>query len=153
MLAHRLKSVEIYAGVSYRGNRGPGGWAAILVYQGMAREFSGSEMRTTKSRIELRAVIEGLRRLKEPCGVSLSCGSRYIVSAFNDNRLEEWQDRGWLQASGSRVVNRDLWHELLDEYAKHDVRWIWVGRRGDSAYGKRCRTLAVRACKASFTDG
>jgi ribonuclease HI len=101
----------------------PRGWAAILVYEGTEREFSGSEKETTSSRMELRAVIEGLRRLKEPCRVSVECDSEYVVRAFNDNWIEGWQRRGWRKANGKQVLNQDLWKELLAEIPRHKVRW------------------------------
>ena len=153
MLALRLKSVELYIDGSCRGNPRRGGWAAILVYQGTKREFSGSEKQTNSDRMKLRAAIEGLRHLREPCRVSIECGSRYVVSAFNDNWLEEWQERGWRKANGRPILNKDLWHELLDEFAKHDVRWIQVQGHAGNPYNKRCHTLAVRACRKATPDG
>jgi ribonuclease HI len=73
--------------------------------------------------MELRAVIEGLRRLKEPCRVSVECDSEYVVRAFNDNWIEGWQRRGWRKANGKQVLNQDLWKELLAEIPRHKVRW------------------------------
>jgi ribonuclease HI len=148
-----LKSVELYIDGSCWGNPGPGGWAAILVYQGTERELSGSEKQTTSGRMELRAAIEGLRQLKEPCRVSIECDSQYVVRAFNDNWLEEWQARSWRKAGGKPVLNQDLWHELLDEYAKHDVRWTWVRGHAGNAYNERCHTLALAGSRKAIPGG
>jgi len=136
--------VQLYTDGFCRGNPGPGGWAAILVYEGTEREFYGSEKQTTNSRMELRAVIEGLRRLKQPCRVSVECDSRYVVSAFNERWLEEWQANGWRRTNGRPVLNQDLWRQLLDEHAKHDVhRWTWARGHDGSAHTERCRRLAL----------
>jgi ribonuclease HI len=143
-----VKHVQLYIDGSCSGNPGPGGWAAILVYQGVEREFSGSEKQTTNGRMELRAAIEGLRRLKEPCRVSVECDSQYVVKAFNDNWIEAWQGRGWRKADRQPVLNRDLWEELLAEVAKHEVRWTWVRGHAGDEYNERCDALAVRASKA-----
>jgi ribonuclease HI len=146
--------VELHTDGSCWGNPGPGGWAAILVYQGKDREFSGSEKQTTSSRMELRAVIEGLRHLKEPCRVSVQCDSRYVVSAFNEAWLEDWQARGWRRAGGRPVLNQDLWRELLAEHAKHDVyRWTWARGHAGHQYNERCHTLAVQACREAIPEG
>ena len=97
--------------------------------------------------MELRAVIEGLRRLKEPCRVSVECDSEYVVRAFNDNWIEGWQRRGWRKANGKQVLNQDLWKELLAEIPRHKVRWAWVPAHAGNPYNERCHSLAVRACE------
>jgi ribonuclease HI len=141
-----LKAVELHTDGSCLGNPGAGGWAAILVWEGHEREFSGGEKQTTSSRMELRAVIEGLRRLREPCRVSVECDSQYVVNAFNQKWLEAWQERGWRKTNRQPVLNQDLWRELLDELAKHDVyRWTWSRGHAGNLYNERCHTLAQRA--------
>jgi ribonuclease HI len=100
--------------------------------------------------MELRAVIEGLRRLKERCSVSIQSDSKYIISAFNDYWIENWQRRGWRKANGDAVLNQDLWRELLDEVAKHDVRWTWVQGHAGDPFNERCHALAVPACQTAI---
>jgi len=148
-----LKEVSLYIDGSCWGNPGPGGWAAILVYKGTEREFFGSDRQTTSSRMELRAAIEGLRRLKESCRVSVEGDSQYVVRAFNDGWLEGWQRRGWRKVDGDPVLNHDLWEELLAEVGKHEVRWAWVRGHAGNPYNERCHTLAVRGCKAAIPGG
>jgi ribonuclease HI len=148
-----LKDVALYTDGSCWGNPGPGGWAAILVYKGVERALSGSEKQTKSGRMELRAAIEGLRRLKEPCCVSVECDCEYVVKAFNDNWIEGWQRRGWRKAGGEAVLNQDLWRELLAEVAKHQVRWTWVQEHAGNPYNERCHALAVRACKQAVPGG
>jgi ribonuclease HI len=142
-----LKQVALHTDGSCLGNPGAGGWAAILVYKGIKKEFSGSDKQTKSGRMELRAVIEGLRRLEERCSVSIECDSKYIVNAFNDDWIEKWQRRGWRTANGEAVLNQDLWRELVAEVAKHDVRWTWVQGHAGDPYNERCHALAVQACE------
>jgi ribonuclease HI len=123
----------------------------ILVWEKHEREFVGREKQTTSNRIELRAVIEGLRRLNQICRVSVTCHSRYVVDTFNEYRLEEWQKRGgWRTADGKPVPNQDLWRELLVEHAKHDVySWAWSREHAGDPYVARCRRLALCESRAA----
>jgi ribonuclease HI len=139
-----LKNVEIYTDGACSGNPGPGGWAAILRYGAREREMSGAEPQTTNNRMELRAVIEGLRALTEPCGVALYTDSRYVADAVNLGWLDKWRGAGW-RRKGGEVKNPDLWRELVPLIETHAVRFIWVRGHAENAYNNRCDRLAVAA--------
>ena len=151
--SHGAKEVGLYTDGSCWGNPGPGGWAAILVYKHTKREFTGSEKQSTRGRMELLPVIEGLRRLNERCHVSVECDAQYVVRAFKDNWIQGWLRRDWRKKDGTPVLNPELWRELLDEVARHDVRWTWVRGHAGNLYDERCHELAVQACKAAIPDG
>lgn len=105
-----------------------GGWAAILFYQGKKVSVSGMDLDTTNNRMELTAVIEGLRRLKKPFKVKIFTDSKLIVSAFRQNWLEGWQRRGWRKADGAEVSNVDLWKSLLEmlKCKTLSYNFVWV---------------------------
>jgi ribonuclease HI len=110
-----LKRVVLYTDGACSGNPGPGGWAAILVYGPHEREVSGGEPQTTNNRMELTAVVEGLRALKERCRVTIYSDSQYVVNAFVKHWIEDWKRRGWKNSKRKAVPNRDLWEALLSE--------------------------------------
>ena len=140
-------SVDLYTdGACSRKRGGVGGWSAVLVYPSHTRELSGCEEKTTHNRMELRAVIEGLRALEEPANVAVYSDSTYVVKAFTENRLAVWQRRGWQTVNRTPVLNRDLWVELLTQTRLHDVTWSWLkGHNGDT-YNERADALATAAC-------
>jgi ribonuclease HI len=120
-----LKQVEIFTDGACRGNPGPGGWGVLLRYRGRERHLYGGEPDTTNNRMELRAAIEGLRALKEPCEVSLTTDSEYVrngISSWMDN----WKKRDWKTAGRKPVKNRDLWQALDEQNQRHRVEWHWV---------------------------
>jgi ribonuclease HI len=120
-----LKRVEIFTDGACRGNPGPGGWGVLLRYRGSERHLYGGEPDTTNNRMELRAAIEGLRALKEPCEVSLTTDSEYVrngISSWMDN----WKQRDWKTAGRKPVKNRDLWQALDEQNQRHRVEWHWV---------------------------
>jgi ribonuclease HI len=139
-----LKRVELYTDGSCHGNPGPGGWAAILEYDGRKRELSGAERSTTNNQMELRAVIEGLRVLKEPCRVEVHSDSQYVVKGMQ-SWLKAWKRRGWLTADRQPVKNADLWRELDRLASGHDVSWHWVRGHADHPQNTRCDRLANEA--------
>ncbi|HAF17100.1 MAG TPA: ribonuclease HI, partial [Peptococcaceae bacterium] len=108
-----MKEVTIYTDGACSGNPGPGGWAAVLLYNEHKKEISGREESTTNNRMELMAVIQALKQLKTPCKVNLYSDSAYIINAFQKKWLEKWQRNGWKTAGKEPVANRDLWEELL----------------------------------------
>jgi ribonuclease HI len=120
-----LKQVEVFTDGACKGNPGPGGWGALLRYQGSEKALYGGEPQTTNNRMELRAAIEALASLKEPCEVSLTTDSQYVLKGITE-WIGQWKRRGWRTAAKAPVVNVDLW-QLLDELnQKHVVRWHWV---------------------------
>ena len=119
--------VEIYADGSCSGNPGPGGYAAILCCRGREKTITGSEQHTTNNRMELTAVIEALKCLRKSCKVLVRTDSQYVVNGVNQ-WLSEWVKRNWKTSSGKRVLNRDLWEELLNLISLHEVSFEWIPR-------------------------
>ena len=138
-----MKRVELYTDGSCSGNPGPGGWGAILIYQGLEKELSGGATATTNNRMELTGAIQGLAALKEPCQVELYTDSQYIASAINQHWLENWKKRGWRKADKSPVLNQELWQQLDEQLSRHQVTFHWVKGHADNAYNNRCDALAV----------
>ena len=117
--------VEIFTDGS-ADNKGRGGWAALLRYDGHERLISGAEANTTNNRMELTAAVMALRALKRPCEVHLYTDSQYLKKAFTDGWLEKWQQNGWKTAAKKPVKNKDLWLLLLEEAGRHKVCWRWT---------------------------
>ena len=116
-----ISEVTIYTDGACSGNPGPGGWASILMAGGAKKELSGGEPDTTNNRMELMAVIQGLRALKRPCKVDIYSDSAYVVNAFEQNWLEKWTRNGWKNSAKAEVANSDLWKELLSLTTMHNV--------------------------------
>ncbi|NLM19364.1 MAG: ribonuclease HI [Clostridiaceae bacterium] len=139
--------VDIYTDGACSGNPGPGGWAAILKVGSFEKEISGFEPDTTNNRMELMAAIKGLSELNRPCKVNLYSDSAYLVKAFNEKWLTNWQKNGWRNAAKQPISNSDLWQELLNLAAQHEIKWIWVKGHADNPYNNRCDELAVQEIK------
>jgi ribonuclease HI len=120
-----LKEVEIFTDGACRGNPGPGGWGALLRYDGSEKNLYGGEPETTNNRMELMAAIEGLVALKQRCRVVLTTDSEYVRQGIT-SWLENWKKRGWKTASKKPVKNIDLWQRLESEAARHEMEWRWV---------------------------
>ena len=142
-----MKKVEIYTDGACSGNPGKGGWAAILIYNGVEKEIFGAAPDTTNNRMELLAIIEGLRALKESCIVDLYSDSAYSLDAFNKGWIDEWQKNKWKTSSKQDVKNKDLWRALLIETQKHKITWIKVKGHADNKYNNKCDELAREAIK------
>lgn len=138
-----MKKVEIYTDGACRGNPGKGGWGAILVYGKNTKEISGGEAMTTNNRMELTGAIEALSLLKEPCEVTLTSDSKYLVDAVTKGWLDSWQKNGWRKADRSEVLNIDLWQKLLSELSRHKVTFVWVHGHAGHEYNERCDVLAT----------
>ena len=138
-----MKHVDIYTDGACRGNPGKGGWGAILVYGSLEKELSGGEPLTTNNRMELLAAIEALSALKEPCEVTLTSDSKYLVDAIEKGWAISWRARGWRRADKSPALNPDLWERLLDLLEKHKVTFIWVKGHVGHPYNERCDKLAT----------
>ena len=142
-MTKKKPDVDIYTDGACSGNPGPGGWACILIAQGVEKEASGFEPATTNNRMELTAAIKALNLLNRPCNVRLYSDSAYLISAFNEGWLDNWQRNGWRNTTGNPVSNPDLWKELLRLSEIHDVTWIKVKGHSDNEYNNRCDKLAV----------
>lgn len=141
------KHVEIYTDGACSGNPGPGGWAAILSYQGRERELSGGERETTNNRMELLAAIAGLEALREPCDVTLYSDSQYLVNGLQQGWAEKWRANGWMRNKREPALNPDLWERLLTLVEKHSVTLVWVKGHAANAKNNRCDALAVAEVK------
>ncbi|MGI6685493.1 MAG: ribonuclease HI [Bacillota bacterium] len=137
-----MKEVTIYTDGACSGNPGPGGWGAILMYGEHKKEIAGYVPLTTNQRMELTAVIEGLKLLKEACQVKVYSDSAYLINAFNQRWLVNWQRNGWKNSRKEPVENQDLWKELLGLSKIHQISWIKVKGHGDNVYNNRCDELA-----------
>lgn len=142
-----MKEVTIYTDGACSGNPGPGGWGAILIYKNKKLELSGYEAHTTNNRMELLAPIQALSRLREPCAVKVYSDSAYLVNAFNQRWLVNWQKRNWVKADKKPVENQDLWKKLLEYAQIHSIQWIKVKGHSDNAYNNRCDALATGEIK------
>ncbi len=138
-----MKTVTIYTDGACSGNPGPGGWGAILSYNGREKELSGGERQTTNNRMELTAVISALEALREPCVVELYSDSKYVIDALSKGWAESWKKKNWIKSDKKPALNPDLWERLLDLTAVHTVRYHWVKGHADNEYNNRCDALAV----------
>lgn len=142
-----MKKVILYTDGACSGNPGVGGWGAVLIYKGVEKRISGAEALTTNNRMEMTAVIEGLKCLKEPCDVEVYSDSAYTVNAFLNGWVDEWQRNGFKKADNKPVLNEDLWRILLELTAIHKVSFIKVKGHADNEYNNICDKLATDAVK------
>jgi len=138
-----MRSVEIYTDGACSGNPGPGGWGALLRYNGTERELCGGEAETTNNRMELRAAIEALKALKRPCTVHLHTDSTYVKQGITA-WIKRWKANGWRTADRKPVKNQDLWEALDEALARHDVHWHWVKGHAGHPENERADELARR---------
>ncbi len=139
------KHVELFTDGACSGNPGKGGWGAVLRYGQSERELSGGEKSTTNNRMELTAVIMGLKALKEPCHVTLTTDSKYVSDGLSKGWARSWQKNGWRKADKKPALNPDLWEELLWLTDIHDVDIVWVKGHAGHPENERCDRLAVKA--------
>ena len=142
-----MKKVIIYTDGACSGNPGPGGWGAILMYKETAKEISGANKDTTNNIMEITAVLEALKLLKEECEVKIYSDSAYVVNAFNQGWIYNWKKNNWKTASKEPVKNQELWEELYSLVQKHKVEFIKVKGHSDNEYNNRCDFLATSAIK------
>ncbi|MCQ2503898.1 MAG: ribonuclease HI [Saccharofermentans sp.] len=143
MAENRLTPVTIYTDGACSGNPGPGGWGAILMAGGKKKELSGGEAHTTNNRMELMAVIKSLEALNRPCHADIYSDSAYVVNAFNQNWIANWQRNNWKNSAKAPVANVDLWQKLLELTSTHDVVFHKVKGHADNEFNNRCDELAV----------
>ena len=138
-----MKTVTIYTDGACSGNPGPGGWGAILEFQGIEKELSGGAPDTTNNRMELTGVISALEALKEPCIVELYSDSKYVIDALTKGWAVSWRAKGWRKADKKPALNPDLWARLLELCEIHKVNCHWVKGHADNPKNNRCDELAV----------
>ncbi len=138
-----MTAVTIYTDGACRGNPGPGGWGALLCYDGVEREIYGGEPHTTNNRMELMAAIAALEALTRPCQVDLTTDSQYLRQGVTE-WMEGWKRRGWKTAARKPVKNRDLWERLDQAIEPHTIRWHWVRGHTGHTQNERVDALANR---------
>lgn len=144
----RMKRVKLITDGSCIGNPGPGGWAAILRYGDHKRELSGAAARTTNNRMEMTAVLKGLKALREPCEVTVEIDSQYVKNGLT-GWIHGWKRRNWKTATGGAVKNQDLWRELDAATSRHKLRWVWVKGHANHRDNNRCDRLAKAAARGN----
>ncbi len=142
------KLVTIYTDGACSGNPGPGGWGAILEFNGIEKELSGGEANTTNNRMELTAVIEALKCLKYPCEVNLYSDSKYVIDALSKGWVWGWKKKGWIKSDKKPALNVDLWEQLLPLITTHTMNYHWVKGHAENPKNNRCDQLAVAQSQA-----
>jgi ribonuclease HI len=141
-----MKKVKIYTDGACSGNPGPGGWGAVLIYGKHEKDLSGGETPSTNNRMELKAAIEALKSLKEPCEVELYTDSNYVKDGIT-TWVNTWLTNNWKNANKKPVKNADLWQELIHETGRHLVHWHWVKGHNGNKYNEKADKLATGAIK------
>lgn len=136
--------VEIFTDGACRGNPGPGGWGALLRYNGQERELYGYQPDATNNQMELMAAIQALETLTRPCQVSLTTDSQYVRQGITE-WMNGWKRKGWKTAAGKPVKNQELWQRLDAAAAKHQVSWHWVKGHSGHDENERVDQLANKA--------
>ena len=138
-----MKHIDIYTDGACSGNPGPGGWGAILRYNGVEKELSGSLAETTNNRMELTAVISALGALKEPCEVTVYTDSKYVCDAITKGWVYSWKRNGWKKADKKPALNSDLWEQMLTLLKTHKTEFVWLKGHAGHPENERCDRLAV----------
>ena len=133
--------VEIYSDGACKGNPGPGGWGAVLRYNGVEKHLYGGEAETTNNRMELMAVIKALESLKRNCRVHITTDSQYVKNGITE-WIVNWKRRGWKTAAKKPVKNQDLWQRLDESLASHDIEWHWIKGHSGHPENERCDEMA-----------
>jgi len=144
-----MKRVDLFTDGACKGNPGPGGWGVLLRMGSHEKELSGSDPDTTNNRMEMTAVIRGLTALIEPCEVTIHSDSRYVIDGMT-KWVAGWQRKGWINASKKPVRNAELWHELIEAAAPHQVEWVWVRGHNGHPENERVDRLASDAASAAI---
>ena len=138
-----MKHIDIFTDGACSGNPGPGGWGAILRYNGVEKELSGSEKETTNNRMELTAVIKAFEALKEPCEATVYTDSKYVCDAVVKRWVYSWKANGWRKADKKPALNVDLWEQLLSLLDKHTAEFVWLKGHAGHPENERCDKMAV----------
>ncbi|MGC1479712.1 MAG: ribonuclease HI [Chthoniobacterales bacterium] len=136
-----MKRVVVHTDGGCRGNPGPGGWGAVLVYKNRRKELSGGADLTTNNRMELQAAISALRALVQPCEVEFFTDSKYVQNGIS-SWLAGWKKNGWMTKARQPVKNVDLWKQLDEAASLHTIEWRWLKGHAGHAENERCDELA-----------
>ena len=140
-----MRKINIYTDGACSGNPGPGGYGAVLIYNGNEKEISGGEKSTTNNKMEMMGVIKALEMLKEKCDVEVYSDSAYVVNSINNKWVYSWRKNNWIKSDKSKAKNIDLWERLLELIDYHNVKFVKVKGHADNEYNNRCDKLAVKA--------
>lgn len=140
-----MDNIILYTDGACSGNPGPGGWGAVLIFNGIEKELSGSNPNTTNNVMEITAVIEGLKALKRPCNVNIYSDSAYVVNCFEKDWINSWIKNNWVNSKKEPVKNKELWLELYDLTKIHNVTFNKVKGHSNVKYNNRCDELARNA--------
>ena len=138
-----MKIIDLYTDGACSGNPGPGGWGAVLIYNGHEKKVSGYQSETTNNQMELMAIIKGLNAINEPCRVTVHTDSAYVFNAFTKGWIDSWQKNGWKTANKADVKNKALWKELILLAENHKTSWRKVKGHADNKYNNLCDALAT----------
>lgn len=138
-----MKTVNIYTDGACRGNPGPGGWGAVLIYGENEKRICGGDGETTNNKMELTAVIEALKLLKYPCRVILCSDSKYVIDGLKLGWAKGWKKKGWKKSDGKPALNPELWDELLTLSDMHEMEYIWVKGHNGHKYNEICDEMAT----------
>lgn len=138
-----MKEIQVYTDGACSGNPGPGGWGAILKYNGHEKELSGFNESTTNNRMELSAVIHALKAVKEPCKITIFSDSQYFCNGITKGWAKKWKANGWIKSDKKPAINSDLWAEILELLKPHEVDIIWVKGHAGHPENERCDALAT----------
>lgn len=142
-----MKKVTLYTDGACSGNPGVGGWGAVLMFKGHEKQISAAVENATNNRMELTAVIEGVKCLKEPCDIDIYSDSAYTVNAFLNGWIEDWAKANWKKTDNKPLLNADLWQELYSLSHIHKLNFIKVKGHADNEYNNICDKLATDAIK------
>lgn len=143
------KTVYLFTDGACKGNPGAGGWGVLLRYGGHEKELFGGEAQTTNNRMELTAVLSGLKTLNRPCDVVICTDSQYVKNGM-ESWIHNWKKNGWKTAGRQPVKNADLWQQLDEQVARHRVRWQWVKGHAGHAENERADALANRGVEQAL---
>lgn len=143
------KQVTIYSDGACSGNPGPGGYGVVLLYKGQRKELSGGFRLTTNNRMEIMAVIVGLRALKTKCSATVITDSQLLINTMTKGWATRWKENGWKKRNKEKVLNKDLWTRLLQLCDYHKVRFLWTQAHAGDPENERCDKLAGEAAKQS----
>lgn len=145
-----MKLVEIFTDGACRGNPGPGGWGALMRYQNKEKEIWGGQLETTNNQMELKAAIEALKLLKEPCEIVLTTDSQYVRKGITE-WLANWKQKAWKNSQRKLVKNKELWQELDALAEPHQIHWHWVKGHSGHPENERADALANKGIEDLFS--